>query len=151
MSKDLKYKILKEYEKLLMKAEDILGNGSTTNMQLEILGKFLFKEKFLGVYSANTFPHMLNNEMLIINTDPSTKSGTHWISVFKYKNKYYCYDTFNRDIKTLFSPYLKNKKNIVNANIDRDESFSEDNCGQRAICWLILANKYGPNIIMNII
>ena len=146
-----KYAILKEYEKLLVKAEDILGNGSTTNTQLYILGKCLFKEKFLGVYSADRFPYMLDNEMIIINTDPSNKSGTHWVSVYKYKNKYYCYDTFNRDIKTLFSPYFKNKKNIVNANKDRDQSFNQFDCGQRAICWLILANKYKPNKIMHVI
>ena len=41
-----KYKILKEYEVNLMNIIDILGDGSTDNIQLNKLGFFYFAKGF---------------------------------------------------------------------------------------------------------
>ena len=52
-----KYKILKEYEQSLIKVSDILKTvGTTNNFQLEKLGKILFGNLFLGVFTADQFP-----------------------------------------------------------------------------------------------
>ena len=65
------YLILKEYNKCSTSIENILGNTTTNNLQLDVIGKHLFDNRFLGVYSANTFPkYVKNNYMFIINTDP---------------------------------------------------------------------------------
>ena len=145
------YLILKEYNKCLTLIENMIGNTTTNNLQLEALGKHLFDNRFLGVYSANTFPkYVKNNYMFIINTDPISKPGQHWIACYKFNNKFYMYDTFNRNIKDL-SKYWVHKTNIVSANKDIDQSLVEENCGQRAICWLILANQFMPNKIMYVI
>ena len=145
------YLILKEYNKCLTLIENMIGNTTTNNLQLEALGKHLFNNRFLGIYSANAFPkYVKNNYMFIINTDPISKPGQHWIACYKFNNKFYMYDTFNRNIKDL-SKYWKHKTNIVSANKDIDQSIVEENCGQRAICWLILADKFQPNKIMYVI
>ena len=79
------YKILKEYNENLMMLIDILGNGSTNNIELEKIGKYLFGDLFKGVYASDQMPLLKNNEMCIINTD--NKQGVHWIACYRYKNK----------------------------------------------------------------
>ena len=147
-----KYKILKEYEQSLIKVSDILKTvGTTNNFQLEKLGKMLFGDLFLGVFTADQFPKYIKKEqMFIINTDPKSKPGVHWVSFIKSKNgKLYGYDSFNRDLHSL-SPYFKHKQ-FINANSDVDEVYVAKNCGQLSLTWLICAHKYGPDKVMNII
>ena len=143
------YEILKAYDQTLMHIEDILQTSKgTNNIQLENLCRFLFGIRFLGVFSANEFPKRIkNNQCFIINNKPnnSKTGGEHWIAAYKYKNKIYMYDTFDRKIKDL-SKYFKNK-NIVNANSDRQQSYYEYNCGERCVTWLILFDKYKTKII----
>ena len=74
-----KYKILKEYELNLTNLMDLLGNGSTDNIELNKIGKYLFGDLFIGVYSANKMPTLKNDQMCIINTDD--KKGVHWIAL----------------------------------------------------------------------
>ena len=50
------YKILKEYETNLTLLEDILGDGSTDNIEFNKVGKYLFGNLFIGVYSADQMP-----------------------------------------------------------------------------------------------
>ena len=87
-----------------------------------------------------------NNHMCIVNTDASYQSGTHWIACYKYNGRTYCYDSFDRDVKSL-SKYWKNKHNWVNANKDRDQAYSENTCGSRCVSWLISFQKYKTKII----
>ena len=149
-----KYKILKEYENNLTLLMDILGNGSTDNTQLHSIGMYLFvrtsNNPFIGVYSADKMPTLKNNQMCIVNTDDSSKAGMHWIACYKYKNKTYVYDSFDRDVKSL-SEHWKKKHNWINANKDRDQSYTEENCGQKSLSWLISAEKCKPNKIINVI
>ena len=80
-----KFKILREYENTLMHIEDIIGSNETTNIQLDILGKRIFGERFIGVFSSDTFlKYVKQSEMFIINVDPHYKGGSHWCAVDKY-------------------------------------------------------------------
>ena len=47
------------------------------------------------------------------------------------KDKLYVYDSFNRNVHKL-SHHFKNL-HFINSNTDRDESYKEDNCGQRCV------------------
>ena len=137
-----KYKILKEYENNLMILNDLLGVKSTNSDEINNICKYLF-DNFKGVFASDQIPRLYNNECCIVNVDDSTKRGSHWCSIYVYKNKHYIYDSYNRNIKLLF-PKLKN---YVNANTDRDQSFKEEDCGPRSICWLISFSKYKDKII----
>ena len=109
-----KYRILEEYNKNLMYIEDILNNSATTtNIELKRIGKIIFGNLFLGVFSADQFPKFIKDgQMLIINNKSSmAKDGEHWISFMKssknkdHKSTLYGYDSYNRDIHKL-SPYF---------------------------------------------
>ena len=97
-----KYTILKKYETNLMHIVDLLGNGETDNLQLNKLGIYLFRDKkFIGVFTSDKIMKLKNNEMCIVNTDPTNKTGQHWCALYVYKDKIYFYDTFDRNYKKL--------------------------------------------------
>ena len=159
-----KYKILKEFENNMILIQDILGTSATDNIQLNKIGKYLFGNLFIGVFPSDEIPEdahrastvsrlcrepeLKNDQMCIINTD--NKSGVHWIACYRYRNKTFVYDSFNRDVKSL-SKQWRTMHNWVNANKDRDQSYSSSLCGQISICWLISAQTYTPPKIINII
>ena len=145
-----KYQILRKYEDTLMRIEDIIGSKETTNIQLLDIGKKIFGNRFLDVIPSDEFPkYVRQSEMFIINVDPHYKGGSHWCAVYKYGPYFYLYDSFNRKAGQL-SKYWKHKK-IISANTNRDQSYKEDSCGARSLARLCLADKYGPDKIMNII
>jgi len=142
----MSYQILKEYEDNLMLIEDLLGAGITNNIQLDFVGHSLFGNKYLGTFSADNYPKRLHNgEMFIINNKSSKQKGEHFLAISKYKNKVYAYDSFNRDVHKL-SKYWRHKS-WINANLQRDQSFNEKNCGSRSLAWLISFSKHHDKII----
>jgi hypothetical protein len=64
------------------------------------------------VASDHFMKNIDNDQFFIINNEPSNSRGEHFIAVYKYKNKFYMYDSFNRDNKSL-SSYWKDIKHIV--------------------------------------
>jgi hypothetical protein len=142
-----KYRILKDYEQTLIIVQDIITDGVTSNLQLDRLGFMVFGTDYLLTGSSDQFPkYIRNNECFILNTDPSTKKGTHWVAFFKTNNKLYYYDSFNRS-KSELSKYWS-KRRLYKANkTDRDQSFEEKSCGSRAFTWLVLMKKYGEKAI----
>ena len=119
-----KYQILKEYNINLMNVMNILGSGVTNNIQLDKLGKYLFGKLFLGTFSSDFFPkHIKNGNCFIMNNKASNQNGEHFTAFYKFGNKLYGHDSFNRTVKSL-SKYWWNK-HIVNANMDPEQSFKE--------------------------
>ena len=148
------YQIVDEYNKNLMYIMDALKkSGETNNIELERLGKTLFSDLFLGVFSAEKFPkYIRNNEMFIINNKSSrAKEGQHWLAFIKssknkdHTSRLYGYDSLNRDIHKL-SPYFRHRR-FINANCNRDESYFELNCGERCMTFLISFYKHGDKVI----
>ena len=137
--------VLRTYDQCLMYLEDIMGSKET-NEDLDYIGKKIFKDRFIGVFTSDKMPLIHNNEMFIINNKSSREKGEHWLACYKWKNKLYIYDSFARKVITLSSLW-KNKNNIVDANRYRDESYKEKNCGQRCIAWLICFDKWKDGII----
>ena len=138
-----RHQILKEYSINLMNIMNLLGSGVTDNSQLDILGNCLFSTRYKGTFPSNETPKLNNSEMCIINTDD--KKGVHWCALYKYKNKNYFYDSYNRNFKSFKN--WKNK-NWINANKDVDQAYNgESNCGQRSICSLISFDKHKDKII----
>ena len=148
-----KYKILKDYEQILMIIEDVLGAGVTNNIQLTTLAIQILGNDYLGTFSSDKMPkYIRDNQCFILNTDSSkslNKSG-HWVAFYKINKKIYYYDSFARSTSNL-SKYWRNKrrnKRMYNANtIDRDQSYNENSCGSRSLSFLILMKKYGEKVI----
>ena len=111
-----------------------IGIGETDNIQLQKYIDKIGLSKFLGIYAWDTIPTMINNQSCIVNLDKSTESGSHWISLYKYKNKIYMYDSFNRKISDFRKVDID--KNMYQKNRQTD-------CGQRSIAFLTLVQIIG--------
>ena len=144
-----KYKILKEYEQVLMMIEDIIGSGTTDNEQLTKLGIYLFGSDYIGTFSSDEFPkNIKDGQCFILNTDSSkskNKTG-HWVGFYKLNKKLWYYDSFARSREKL-TKLWKNKKMYNAITIDRDQSFEESSCGSRSLAWLIVFRKYGERCL----
>ena len=88
----------------------------------------------MGIYAWDTIPKMKNNQSCIVNLDKSTESGSHWISLYKYKNKIYMFDSFDRKIS--YFRKVDIDKNMYQKNNQAD-------CGQRSISFLALVEIIG--------
>jgi len=148
--KNLKYEILKNFDDCYVHVCDIIGDKGTTNITLNNLCKKLFGDRFVGVFCADEYIRLKDNECCIVNSDPSTKSGLHWCALYKHKlNKYksviYFFDSFGRNPSEV-SKYFKNKK-WVPIELNRIESYRSSNCGELSVTFLLIFDKYKTKCI----
>lgn len=90
----------------------------------------------------------------ILNTDDSSKSGTHWVAVVQNGKTLYVYDSFGRTKEYLmkqFNDWMNsNGYKVVFVNKKPDQNGKQVNCGLRSLLWLIFVDKYGLNKCKNI-
>ena len=131
------------YNKVLVKIEKVIGNGSTSDVQLMDLCLKLFGQRFKGIYSIDDTFELKQSEMAIFNLDKRNQPGSHWVAVVKDRKHYIVYDSFGRDIK------LK-QKNIINTEDDAEQDINEQNCGQRCVAWLVVVAVKGIKVALTI-
>lgn len=130
-------------------------NGITTTSQLDQIGKGLFGDKFLGSFPRDDIPldAMKPGDMVIINTDTSTQPGQHWMPMARgviSKHSYYYHDPFAK-YHLKFNPRVKMGQQgtgttptlVESDSSDQEQSFKEENCGQRALAWLLVFQHCG--------
>jgi len=92
-------------------------------------------DRFIGVYSIDTFPHV-NDGKMVINLDTSNLSGSHWVAldISKYYITYF--DSFAHPIPIV----ILNKILIYNLKLYISrlplQSYLETNCGEHCINFL---------------
>jgi hypothetical protein len=123
------------YNNMLIAIESIMGNNSTSTSELNKYGPF-FVNNYIGTYPRDKIPNLKNGESCIINLDPSTKEGSHWIALYKQKD-IFLYDSFGR---SRLLPELNYKES---SHYDAEQSYFMLDCGQRCITWLLFVNLYG--------
>jgi len=134
-----KYRILNDFENVYIHVCDIIGDKVTSNKTLNNLCNKLLPD-FIGVYSADDTVRLKEGQCCIINSDPSSKSGTHWCALYKYKSVVYFFDSFARTPYKV-SKYWKNKK-WVPVEFKRIESYKSENCGELSVTFLLIFNRY---------
>ena len=69
----------------------------------------------------------------------------------KHNGKTYFYDSFGRPNKHIL-PLLSKSGNgkILDTDEDREQGFTEFNCGQRSVGWLLLFDIYGAEKALEI-
>jgi hypothetical protein len=63
---------------------------------------------FLGVYAKDRLPSSLPNRpcLMVVNTEPSTRSGEHWISMYLDANEGEYFDSFGQLANQTFTRYM---------------------------------------------
>jgi len=114
-----------------------------TNQIFRLLAKKC-KGTFFGVFARNKLPKTLpggRNVILVINTDPSHKKGSHWICIFIGKDKKGEYfDSFGlpASIHPPFEKYMNSKCTEWIMNNKQLQSVVSDVCG----CYVVMYAYY---------
>lgn len=128
-------------------------NGLSTNY-LNTLMCQLESKTFIGCFPIDLLPSIskYNECSIIINLDESTKYGSHWISIFKNKDKasYFCSGASIPNSKII--SYLKqNQITEIDYNKKKIQSIKSNFCGYYCVGFIItLENKCTFNKFMNL-
>lgn len=147
----------KLYKSTVRNISKMIGNDkSTTNVQLDELGKLLFGVKWSGVYAADQFPNFSGNKKYaIMNLDESWMNGSHWIAVIKDNSNLLVYDSFGRPAKDLI-PDLEERfiqnggKKIINTEDDAEQSKQQASCGQRSLSAIFIYDQWGKKSFLSL-
>ena len=122
------------YEYTLNEVQKDMGTGITSDEQLNDYCRFL--QNFRGTHAFDKIPKLKNMQSCIANLDTSNQSGSHWIAFYRFKNKTYVFDSFDRKIS-----------HFKKVEIDKPvmQKPKENDCGQRCISFLALIESIGLN------
>jgi hypothetical protein len=90
-----------------------------------------------GVYAANRLPK--NHDIpacIIVNTDPATKPGSHWIALYIASDGVEYFDSFGRFPRKDFNNYLKDYSKNIQHNGVRIQGPLSNSCGQYCVYYL---------------
>ena len=121
-----------------------IGNQTTYGTTLTKTGKKLFGDKYVGTFASNEIPKLKNGDYCIVNLDKSYQAGSHWVAVAKYGGNSILYDSFARHhINIIPSLRYSGNGRIIQPDDDVEQSVIQYDCGQRSLCWLWFADRYG--------
>ena len=125
----------------------MVGDKTTSTPLLLNAGKMLFGNKFLGVFASDRIPRMdTRYPYAIINLDPSTQPGSHWIGLaYVNKKRTLMYDSFGRSPREIL-PHRK----LRSTQRDAEQSSKETDCGARVLAWLYVFDRAGEEAAMEI-
>lgn len=147
--------IRKLYIDTLRELEKVSPINFYDNKQLTDLSKLTkIKNKFNICDSWDLFIPHPRKHYSILNTDDSSKGGTHWVAQFQKGKTLYMYDSFGRSDR-LMKPFVDKFERlgykVIFVNKNGGEQNSEQvNCGLRCLLWLCFVNKYGITKCKNI-
>ena len=125
------------YENALKMIQKSMGDGITSNFQLERTGRQLFGGHFAVAVPPSNLPPPRKHQVLIVNTKDGR--GEHWMLRFCGERRGVWYDSFGRDPSALIdTPWIR-------SHTDRDEeqNLLEMNCGQRCLAAAIVGRVLG--------
>jgi hypothetical protein len=161
-------------ERLLKKVEQIIGNKTTSNTDLDKIGKYLFQKKYLGTFAADKFPQCrcrsssgipktlaqtpnprggCRGDCLgycILNLDKTGMPGSHWVACINLGKTILVYDSFGRKTSNILKNVFRSNIKILDSNYDIEQEIHEDNCGARCITAILLYDEYGKDIFLKI-
>lgn len=129
------------FEECLKILEDSMGSATTSEDELSSVGKSLLGKCFRGVSPVDRLPPLKQGQCCIINLDFSGMPGSHWVAVYKHNSQHCIYDSFGRKSSDILSSLSRLK--IKDSDYDPEQAVSEDNCGQRSLCWLWCVKQLG--------
>ena len=120
------------------------------------------KKTFCGVFPSDKLPQTIDKYPcgFVANTDPSSKPGTHWISIWigpsnargdhnKILGEYF--DSYGTDVPLVFRNYLEKHTDKWKYNKRKLQSIWSDVCGDYCIFYLShRARGYSMNKIVQL-
>jgi hypothetical protein len=111
-----------------------MGRDETGTDELTSVGRCLFGRQFVGTFGCDEVPNITVNQSLIVNTQPTTSSGEHWLALYNNGGRLIGYDSFGRTIHEA----------VMESEPDSEQDVRESNCGQRCLAWLSVVYELGP-------
>lgn len=128
------------YNEILKSMHDVFGKGVTFQNDLDSASKKLFKKNYLGTFSSDQIPILKNKQMCIANLDKSYQGGSHWVGIYNDNGNNVIYDSFGRKNKQILPDFHKPNSQT---DPDPEQKVKEEDCGSRALAWLIFCNDFG--------
>lgn len=102
---------------------------------------FLKNKLFKGVFPCDALPSVTNYKLpfgLIVNTDPASEPGEHWLAIFVNENNHAeIFDSFGKPPDNRYIiDFIENNFNSSCYNTVRVQHDSSAKCGQFAIGYL---------------
>src|SRR5271156_72479 len=100
---------------------------------------------FLGVFAIDKVPRTVDrkagNVKLIINLDPSTKPGSHWVAIWRRNGKSFYFDSFGRLPPNILKHWMMQNSDSWSYNTIRMQSPKDKTaCGY--LCLSFLTKKF---------
>ena len=95
--------------------------------------------QFMGCFGTNNLPRTIPQFpcSLIINTDPTTKPGDHWLGLVLTKKKSFYFDSFGLGILNIhIINFLKRYYKKVTINNECIQHIDSDKCGLYCIAFI---------------
>jgi hypothetical protein len=132
------------YNQCLELIEQNMGSNTTNGEELNSACKYLFQEKFQGVYASDQIPKLSAGKYAITNLQKSTQPGSHWLALVKSKNGIYVYDSFGRKTIKILPALVESGNGVIKeTENDKEQASLQTNCGQRCIAALIVCDNLG--------
>ncbi len=136
------------YNSELKRIIGLIGHdNTTTNTDLDRIGKKLFRRKYVGTFASDRLPTLSEDRnFCIINVDTTGMPGSHWVACCydAKRDDILVYDSFGRDTKKLL-PHLQSqtRKDIYDSQYDPEQRTEENSCGQRSLSFISVFDKLG--------
>ena len=106
-------------------------------MELKRAGQTLLGSKLRGVFADSEAPESLEKgEMALVNTgEPG--AGEHWLAVAYDQAGDVVYDSLGGTEHGMTDP-------------DAEQDADDEDCGQRALAWLVLVDNHGVDTGMDV-
>lgn len=121
------------YKLCLTVIEHEMGSNETSTDELTTAARRIFGSRYVGTFGCDQIPTVVDGQSYIVNTEPSTASGAHWLAVYNDGGRLIGYDSFGRDIH----------ETVLESEPDAEQMVHESNCGQRCLAWLAILYALG--------
>jgi hypothetical protein len=113
---------------------------NTEDIETLLTSDAVCRRVFQGVFSSDTLPP--NPRLLVCNTDPSTRTGTHWISIHVDEcGRGEFFDSFGRAPNKLFEDYMNEHCREWIFNRRQLQSIVSSFCGYYCCMYCLLRSR----------
>ena len=131
-----------------------MGSSALNENEIFQILKIIPNEKFLGVFGCDELANITQQGCLIVNTDPSYMSGTHWISIIIKPKCVNYYDPLSLNFWSSdpnISNFLIKLKRDLYINSVPVQTLSSPYCGHHCVtfCYIMMMKNISFRQFLN--